>query len=405
MKKLLFLSLVLLFFSAAVFAQEESSELDASSLEEVQFVNYTGPNDVIDSAAAIKAIGTELGVQIVQNSFAFYGNKDRYSVVHAVSPKEDDDTEKLSADIFFIGKAASVDHITNLRRIIGGYLEAAYSYPTEEADTLAVYLTAYNAIYRGQLEVFEAKYKDIVIQNLTKENVGLSRSYVIWPGHTQIVIPLKKVTQNEDVSYLVDTYFFNDSKVIAYVNETEEEPKENIKIDLIRYKGLAFGPYFKADFATGKWQKYISSAIGGGLSAEYTFPLNLTIFDFGVTLKSDAEVYIPKNNLVKSGFDITVSAGAFIRLPFALGNLTAAFEPELLYGMVFHNLKTEELENVASLYTDQFLCLSAGLRLTIPKLELLEAEVAPQFTLTMENSNVILEPGLRIGAIWHLATK
>ena len=51
------------------------------------------------------------------------GNKAKYYVIHAVDPNE---KGKLDADILFIGADATVDHITNLRRIIGSYLEAAY---------------------------------------------------------------------------------------------------------------------------------------------------------------------------------------------------------------------------------------------------------------------------------------
>ena len=35
------------------------------------------------------------------------------------------------------------------------------------ADTLAVFITVYNAVYRGKYDVFQSKYKDVVIKNLS----------------------------------------------------------------------------------------------------------------------------------------------------------------------------------------------------------------------------------------------
>ena len=374
-------------------AEPAAAELETENLENVEFINYTGPNDVIDSVSAIRAIGTELGNQIEQEKASSIANRDRYAVVHAVSAE---DTAKLDADVFFIGKEASVDHITNLRRIISAYIEAAYSYTEEEADSLAVYITAYNAVYRGQYDVFNSKYKSLVMENLTNEDCGLSKNYAEWPGHSEIVIPLKK----ENGKYLVDTSVFNDRYVIAYMNDTEVE-----EVQKIRYRGFAAGAYFKGSFVTGELAQYITAALGGGAGVEYTLPLDLPVLDIGLSARAEAQGYLPKTgSIVKGGCDITVGAGAFLRIPFFLGNATAAFQPELLYGVVLHSLNADD-EDVGSLYTDQIICLSAGLRLSMPKLEKLEIELAPQCTVITESTDVIWQPGVRLGAVWHFETK
>ncbi len=400
MKKVFFVFCVFLGILTVAFAQESeaeptAAELETENLEDVEFINYTGPNDVIDSVDAIKAIGTEIGNQIEQEKAASLGNRDRYAVVHAVSEEE---SEKLDADVFFIGKDASVDHITNLRRIISAYIEAAYSYTEEEADSLAVYITAYNAVYRGQYDVFSLKYKSLVMENLTNEDCGLSKNYAEWPGHSQIVIPLKK----EDGKYFVDSSVFNDRKVIAYMNDTDVEEEETQKI---RYRGVALGAYFKGSFITGELAEYITAALGGGAGIEYTLPLDLPVLDIGLSARAEAQGYLPKTgSIVKGGCDITFGAGAFVRIPFLLGNATAAFQPELLYGVVLHSLNADD-EAIGSLYTDQIICLSAGLRLNMPKLEKLEIELAPQCTVITESKDVIWQPGLRLGAVWHFETK
>ena len=404
MKKVLFVFCAFLFTVTMAVAQESETnsgepkpaEAEPENLEDVEFINYTGPNDVIDSVSAIRAIGAELGKQIVQEEASSLGNRNRYSVVHAVSTEEENSL--LDADVFFIGSDASVDHITNLRRIISAYIEAAYSYSEENADNLAVYITAYNAVYRGHYDVFQAKYKSIVMENLTNKDCGLSKNYAEWPGHSQIVIPLKK----EGGKYFVDDSVFNDRNVIAYMNDGEVEDTER---QLIRYKGLAVEGHFKGNFVTGELSEYITAALGGGAGIEYTLPLDLPVLDIGFSARAEAQALLPKaESIVKGGCDITVSAGAFLRLPFLLGKATAAFQPELSYGVVLHSLNADDAD-VESFYADQILCLSAGLRLSLPRLEKLELELAPQCAVILEQSDVIFQPGVRFGAIWHFETK
>ena len=86
-----------------------------------------------------------------------------------------------------------MDHIDNLRRIIAAYLESAYGYSRQDSQTLAVFVTVYNAVYRGKLDVFKQKYKTVVTKNLTANKAGLALNYAEWPGKTQIVIPLSTV--------------------------------------------------------------------------------------------------------------------------------------------------------------------------------------------------------------------
>jgi flagellar biosynthesis GTPase FlhF len=218
MKKIIGFLFAAILLSISTFALEvDEPELRGTSTEQIEFINYTGPHKVIDSIAAIKAIGSTMGETIVPGQPSTVGNRQKYFVVHAIDPTE---TSKLDADILFIGENATVDHIINLRRIISAYLSAAYKYSEKDADTLAVFITVYNAVYRGKYDVFSSKYKNVVMKNLSQNNCGLSTTYKEWPGRSEIVIPLFDV--NGGLS-TVDTSVISDTTVVESMKEDEDK--------------------------------------------------------------------------------------------------------------------------------------------------------------------------------------
>ena len=225
MKKITILLTALFFITLQIHSLEVSKKelQNVSNNSTIEFINYTGPHKKIDSLEAIKGIGSNLAQNIPQNLTEFQkkGSLNRYSVIHAVDSAQKD---KLDADIILIGKDATVDHIINVRRIISAYLSAAYNYSQEDADTLAVFITVYNAVYRNDLDSFKSKYKDIVIQNLSKENCGISVNYKDWPGNSQIVIPLFDV-KSSDIS-TVDTSVISDTKVVTSMKEDDDKNVE-----------------------------------------------------------------------------------------------------------------------------------------------------------------------------------
>ncbi|MDR2783781.1 MAG: hypothetical protein LBB48_08105 [Treponema sp.] len=173
--------------SAVAFAQESVNGEELLRYQgPVEFINNTNIPAVIDSRAAIWEIGNTLGGSI-NNKADSAGQAGRYFVIHCVSPEE---TGKFDADIFGLGPDAGVDHIRNLRLIIQGYLEAAYRYSTDDAALLARYITIYNAVFRKNIDYFNANYNEIVTVRLEDEKVGLPVRYNEWPGQTLIVIPL-----------------------------------------------------------------------------------------------------------------------------------------------------------------------------------------------------------------------
>ncbi len=233
MKKILSFFAVATALALSAFALEvDRSELEsAGDSSTIEFINYTGPHRVINSAAEISGIGSSLGRAVGRDISvrSEAGSRGRYYVIHAVDPSE---KAGLDADIMFIGRGASVDHITNLRRIISAYLSSAYGYSGQDADTLAVFITVYNAVYRGNLGAFRSKYKNAVTANLST-SCGLSTDYRDWPGGTEIVIPLYDVVSGGIST--VDTSVISDSNVITSMKEDDGRNIESRK-DMVGIK-------------------------------------------------------------------------------------------------------------------------------------------------------------------------
>lgn len=220
----------------------DENELEtADANKSLTFESFTSTGSWVNSLKGIKNIGVQLGwpVAAERPKQQTVGNKNRYAVIHAIDPEE---KTGFDADIIVFGTGAAVDHINNVRHIIASYLTAAYNYSDQDAFTIAILVTVYNGIYRGDIEFFSKKYKTIVMTNLEKDKCGLALSYKDWPGKTQIVIPLSDGTQA--TLNTVDLATITDKKVIAAVvqdksinipvtsanNESGDSPKTiNIK--------------------------------------------------------------------------------------------------------------------------------------------------------------------------------
>ncbi len=224
--KVLFTSICISLLTTFIFAVEvNEKELETVSVDAVVFENYTGPHSVINTADEISNIGTELGKKLKPNieKQTTVGSEIKYQVIHAIDPTE---TGKLDADIFIIGSNSAVDHIKNIRRIISSYLVTTYDYSVSDANTLATFITVYNAVYRGNLNKFQEKYKKVVTNNLSSEKVGIALSYKDWPGKTQIVIPLNDIKGGLST---VDTSVISDKQVVQSMQGEDDKGVESRK--------------------------------------------------------------------------------------------------------------------------------------------------------------------------------
>ncbi len=221
MKKLsfqIFCCILVLFIFPLTALEVDRGELESIS-DTVVFINYTGPQSVVQSKNQIAEIGAGLGRPVAADpsKSGNFGNSAKYQVIHAVDPSQ---TDKLDADILVIGNNATVDHIKNLRTIISAYLVNAYDYSQSDADTLAVFITVYNAVYRGNLNAYNQKYKTVVMNNLTADKAGLSVNYEQWSGKSQIVIPLAKIGGGLST---IDTAVISDEKVVDSMQEDDDK--------------------------------------------------------------------------------------------------------------------------------------------------------------------------------------
>ena len=217
MKRIALVCLCTFALMSMAFAIEvDQSELKQTENTSIEFINYTGSHDEVDTLRAIAEIGESLG-GAAQRGRA--GDMNRYAVIHAVDQSVN---TGLDADILIIGSGARVDHINNVRVIIAGYLRRAYGYSEKDANTIAHFVTIYNAVYRGDMDMFKSKYKAIVVNNLTADKVGLALRYDEWPGKTQIVIPLSDQKYSGTLS-TIDTSSISDKNVVNKMREQDDK--------------------------------------------------------------------------------------------------------------------------------------------------------------------------------------
>ncbi|MDR2491020.1 MAG: hypothetical protein LBD20_06420 [Spirochaetaceae bacterium] len=208
--------------AAGIPAQEEGGNpIDSDELRKnlapVEFINNTARPTVINTRSEIMTIGSRLGLA-VRNNTGEAGGRVSYFVRHNIYPPE---LGKLDADIFGLGPQAGVDTIRNLRMIIQGYLEAAYSYSAGDAALLAEFITIYNAVYRKNRAYFSGRYKTPLMETLVPEgSEGLSTLWSDWPGQTLMLIPLR--TAADGSLSAVDTTTITSGDVIDRMREDDD---------------------------------------------------------------------------------------------------------------------------------------------------------------------------------------
>lgn len=224
------LALLIVWASGAVLSAQTVAEDELRSVggRTIEFINYVGPYARVDTLDEIRGLGAALG-RAVKAGATRAGGEARYSVIRVRDPSA---PQGLDADIIILGPDARVDHIRNLRHILGAYLEEAYGYSRSDGFLLATFLTVYNAVYRGNLEYFGAMYKPAVLTLLSAQNAGLSVRYDEWPGRSRIVLP---ITARAGTAGRVDTGPITDKTVVESLKEesgTAALPERREMVDL-----------------------------------------------------------------------------------------------------------------------------------------------------------------------------
>ncbi|MBN1523274.1 MAG: hypothetical protein JW904_02220 [Spirochaetales bacterium] len=199
MRKGIIFFLICLTVAFPLFSDIGVDREELKKAKDIEFTNYTGPYDRIDTFEEIRGIGVQLGRNISKASTrtTYFG---LYSIIHVYTP--DDTSGKLDADIFVIESGAGIDHIRNVRTVIAGYLQEAYGYTYDDAFLLARFITLYNAVFRGNVAYFSEAYKSAVMKYLSSSDAGLATVWSEWPGKTKMLIPLSEGFEKGKLSSL-----------------------------------------------------------------------------------------------------------------------------------------------------------------------------------------------------------
>ncbi len=190
----------------------------------VEFINYEGPRELQFDADEVRDIGRGLAAEIARGAAtARYGRK--YTALHLFDPAM---PERLGADIITLEPAALADHINTVRYLLAGFLEAGYGYSAADARLLAVFVTYYNAVHRGDIPYFGRVYQPRVLDNITAANAGLARRYSEWAGASRILIPLTERAGRRGPGAL-DTSALTDKRVVEELRKREDRGVEERK--------------------------------------------------------------------------------------------------------------------------------------------------------------------------------
>ncbi len=230
----LFLTITtLLAFIPSLFALEV--DINELRTRRVEFTNYTGPSPRSDSVKNVKSIGSGLAAGADRaGAGSSYNIALKYSIIRALSKNE---PSLLSADIISIDRDARVSHIQFVRRIVEGYLETMYGYSQKQSRTISLFVTYYNAVYRGNLDYFGSKYKKIVLTHINTKNAGISTKYFEWPGATKLIIPLTENSLRGSISS-VDPFAISDENVRRNIRKDEAAISERKELAEMKERNL-----------------------------------------------------------------------------------------------------------------------------------------------------------------------
>ncbi len=208
MKKFLLLFLIV---SSMLHSQTGVNQPELEKSKPVEFINNTKTTGKGEAVSAIQSIGKSLAGAKGDR----YTLSGKYTILHRVDPS----SPLLSADVFILEKNARVDHIKNVRRILSGYLVNRYKYSQSDANAIAVFITYYNAVYRGDMNTIKERYSPVVVSVLDAKKAGIALNYREWPGATQMLIPLGDTRKPDAIE-------ISDEKVI---DELRKEDKKGIE--------------------------------------------------------------------------------------------------------------------------------------------------------------------------------
>ena len=192
---------------------------------------------------------------------------------------------------------------------------------------------------------------------------------------------------------------------IAFAQENEKEPFIVFSSDDVpRYEGLAVGGHWLNQWPMGVYADFAQMSLGGGVDAEFTFPLNLPKnLDLGLGVHGDFLHVIPKpETTLKSDEETRISIGFWGRLPFMVGSLPMAFQPEIFAGYSVFFTEAQDGATANGPYNGVLIGASPALRIMPPFMKNFEIDLAGVFTITPEDEEYSMMLGYRFGLIYHI---
>lgn len=155
----------------------------------------------------------------------------------------------------------------------------------------------------------------------------------------------------------------------------------------------------------GELSNYSSSSIGGGVKAEFDLPVFISdIFEIGIPVNASFGANLLKTDLLKSMMNMQFTSGFYGRFTLLYGNLI--IQPELDYGLALTLPKVNPLypNEMASVYADQSFQVVVGFRYAPEEIDfgLMEFELAPVYTLCIENKKLVHYIGGKVGVMFRV---
>ncbi len=178
--------LMLTGITAPVMSQEKPSIAEeALTAPTVQFENRTNRR----ATPAARQMERNIGVRLAENAI-----EDKTEEVAGVSIFRifDPGKERYGADVIVLGPKTNFGHIMAVQRVLAGYLQRAFEFEPEQANTMSLFIIYYNAEIRSRPELIEKSFSEAVVNRIDAKKAGIARSYKEWPGQTMLLIPLRK---------------------------------------------------------------------------------------------------------------------------------------------------------------------------------------------------------------------
>jgi len=187
------LTVLLLGLCFSSLSAQNVAEQELQQARPVDFVNYQGQFTTIVMPEEFRQIGIGLA-RMTTTLNTRYTSRNQYSIIRAHDARE---TKGFDADIFMLEGASDLVDIRGVRALIAGYVEGQYGYSARDSQTIALFVTYYNALYRGRMDYMRTYYKPVVTNHLVPDRIGLALNYRDWPGRTQMLIPLGALMAGE----------------------------------------------------------------------------------------------------------------------------------------------------------------------------------------------------------------